>query len=417
METEIYKGQQHLATGLHQSHHTSSTRFYRSSTLLRRITLASALLVLYATFRIVSMPSTDIDLSDYTQSISLPFIYKLSPKHVPQVWCTVAGNRIPMPVDTGSTGILVSAPLLPNVGSEVGESAHHFFTSSRILYVGRLVKLAITFEGEAGTSATAAVPVLVVDNSWLCPWYNPSRDTFECPPGPNGEEAIRRDNRTTYMGVGFGRNCPRDGMPIAAPSVNPFLNIDHVNGCPVDDTSMRTGYEVSSTGIIIGLTTQNSRGYTFQKLEPGCTHDQDERDWAMAKMTLKVNDEPNCHGDVLVDTGIAHSYIKVDEGVLVPNVTIPNPNPKGYAKNVRRVKSGTRVAVGFPLLDQMTPSYSFVSGGGSFIEPTFIVPDRATDRAFVNTGRNVLFRHSIAFDAVGGRFGIREASSTASSFL
>lgn len=322
-----------------------------------------------------------------------------------------------MPVDTGSTGILVSAPLLPNIGPGVGEPAHHFFTSSRILYVGRLVKLAITFEGDAGAYASAVVPVLVVDNSWLCPWYNPSRDTFECPPGPNGEEAIRRDNRTTYMGVGFGRNCPRDGMPIAAPRVNPFLNIDHINGLPVDGTSIRAGYEVSSTGITIGLTAQNSRGYTFQKLDPGCTHDQDERDWAMAKMTLKVNDEPNCYGDVLVDTGIAHSYMKVDGGVMVPNVTIPNPNPRGYAKKVRRLKPGTRVAVGLPSLDPTTLSYSFVSGGGSSIEPTFIVPDRAVDTAFVNTGRNLLFRYSMVFDAVGGRFGIREASSTASSLL
>ncbi|KNG47171.1 outer membrane autotransporter barrel protein [Stemphylium lycopersici] len=359
------------------------------------------------------MHVTNTDLSSYTHSIFIPFIYKFSPKHVPQVWCTVEGVDIKMPVDTGSTGTLIGAPILPNVPSTAGTPAHHFFTSSKILYVGRQVELAMEFSGEGGSFATATVPVLIVDKSWKCPWYNPTVDRFECPPGPGGEQAIERDtSQITYMGIGFGRNGLKDGMPYATPSVNPMLNLHAIDGEPVPHGSMRAGYIVSREGVQIGLTPKSTREFVFTDLDPGLNHAEDKRDWAMARMCFSINGEGRNCGTVLVDTGIAQMYIRTDKGISMPTVIIPNPNPNGHAKMVKRVKPGTKITIGFPSLDHPAMSYSFAVGGASAIEPNYVFPQLPEHPPYVNTGRNLLFGYSIAFDAVGGRFGFRSTGNS-----
>jgi hypothetical protein len=364
------------------------------------------------------MPYANTNLSQYTVTVFIPFVHKFSPKHVPQVKCTIQGVDIDMPVDTGSTGLLVGAPLLPDIDPKIGDPAHHFFTSSRILYVGRLVTLPVSFEGEAGSNVTAKVPVLLVDKSWRCPWYSPGKDSFECPTGPNGERATERDtSHITYMGVGFGRNSPEDGMPMATPRINPFLNVATINGLPVSSTSMRAGYIVTTKGIHLGLTPHNVGGFAFEDLEPGLTHAADRRDWAMAHMCFKLNGEGQSCGSVLVDTGIAQMYIRPGKGVSIPTVTIRNPNKHGHAKMVKRVKRGTQITVAFPCFGEQVTSYSFTIGEGSLVEPSFVVPARATSPPFINTGRNILYGYSIAFDALGGRFGIQPVHPSSSSVL
>lgn len=361
------------------------------------------------------IPSVDMDLSQYTESILIPYIYPFSTLHVPQVLCTIEGVEIKMPVDTGSTGVLIGAPILPNVDSSVGQPAHHFFTSSKILYVGRLVELPIKFRGE-GNSVTAKVPILIVDKSWRCPWYDPSRDTFNCPLGPDGQKPVERNtSNITYMGVGFGRNAPEDGMSYGNPSLNPFLNIDFIDGRPVLPASWRAGYIVLTGGVRVGLTPQNTQNFVFEALRPGLTHHVDPRDWAMARMCLQINSEGSSCGSGLVDTGIAQMYIRGEESLSIPQVTIRNPNKHGRAKWVKRVKPGTTITVSFPSLKNPIFSYSFTVGNGSKVEPSYVVPGKETSPAFVNTGRHFLLGYSVAFDAVGGRFGFRPVPP--SSFL
>jgi hypothetical protein len=399
---------------------TSSTftKKPKSSTLFWRVAVLTASLVIYAIYTSCTMPSTDPDLFQHTSSIFIPFIYKFSTKHVPQVMCTIEGVDIKMPVDTGSTGTLIGAPILPNISSTAGIPAHHFFTSSKILYVGRLVELPMDFIGEHGSYATTVVPVLIVDKSWRCPWYDASRDRFKCPPGPYGEEPVERStSNITYMGIGFGRNGPKDGMPFALPKVNPFLNIEAIDGDPIPQASMRAGYIVSTQGIQLGLTSENTRAFAFMDLERGLTHASDPRDWAMAKMCFSIHDEGRNCGLVLVDTGIAQMYIRAEEGVTIPTILIPNPNPNGQAKTVKRVKPGTKITVGLPSLDRPAVSYSFVVGGETRIEPSYVFPQLPERPPYVNTGRCLLFGYSIAFDAAGGRFGFRPVGSSSSSVL
>ncbi|KAH7386684.1 hypothetical protein DE146DRAFT_621153 [Phaeosphaeria sp. MPI-PUGE-AT-0046c] len=396
---------------------TAYCSVWKSSTLVCRAVVLVAIISFYVAFdTICNMTTEDAGLSQHGKTIFVPFVFKFSSKHVPQVMCTIEGVDIKMPVDTGSTGLLIGAPILPSIDPNIGEPAHHFFTSSKILYVGRLVDLPVRFGGEHGSYAKANVPVLVVDKSWRCPWYNPGKDSFKCPPGPNGESATQRDtSNITYMGVGFGRNCPKDGMPIATPQVNPFLNIDTIDDSPVYPKTMRAGYIVTTKGIHLGLTSHNLQGFVFENLRPGLAHDKDARDWSMSRMCFSINSAGTNCGAMLVDTGIAQMYIRPKEGEQIPTVTIRNPNPRGHAKMVKRVRRGTKIDVAFPTFDDEKISYSFVVGEGSPVEPNFVVPAQGTTAPFINTGRNFLYGHSIAFDAIGGRFGLRPVHPSASS--
>ena len=364
------------------------------------------------------LPVPKVDLSQFTSSVFVPFVYKFSTKKVPEVKCVIEGieKEMNIPIDTGSGIFLLGAPLLTNIHPSAGTPAHHFFTSSKILYVGRLVKLSITFQGEASMSATAKVPVLVVDKSWRCPWYKPSSDGFNCPTGPNGERPVERNtSNITYMGVGFGRNDPGDGMPFATPSLNPFLNIDTVDGILVADDSIRAGYIISSRGVYLGLTQENTKGFAWTSLHPGIGHGEDPRDWAMARMCFSINGSGNNCGPALIDSGIPQMYVRAKEGVSMPTIVIRNPNKNGHNKFVQRVRPGTKVTVGFPNLDTPAMSFSFIVGQNSSTEPSYVVPAKPGPAPFVNTGRNFFFGTSVGFDAVGGRFGFLSGNSPSPS--
>lgn len=363
-----------------------------------------------------TMSLADTGLSQYTESIFIPYMYKFSEKHTPQVKVTIEDVDIDMPVDTGSTGILIGAPILPNIDPSEGIPAHHFFTSSKILYVGRLVDLLVRFHSGDGSYAIAEVPILVVDKSWKCPWYNTTMDQFNCPAGPNGETATQRDtSKITYMGVGFGRNRPRDGMPFATPKLNPFLNLKSINGREVSPETLRAGYVVSTEGVHVGLTQHNTQGFAFADLKPGLTHNEDPRDWSMVEVCFKINDDEKRHcGPGLIDTGIPQMYIRAEEGAWIPTITIRNPNQNSTTKMVRRVKPGTKISMSTLPTERSVLDFSFTVGDGSLVEPSYVYPENEASSSYVNTGRNFFFGHSTAFDAIEGRFGFRPISPSAS---
>jgi hypothetical protein len=352
------------------------------------------------------------DMSIHSKSIYLPYIHKFNSKHAPMVKATISGVEFELPMDTGSTGILIGAPLLPLVGPNEGTPSYEFLSSSRILYTGRLVELPITFHGSKNTNATATVPVLVVDESVVCPWYDAKVDGPCCPYNPYQPAPTPRDtSKITYMGVGWGRNLHGDGQPHAIPRANPFLNIESINGERLPPNSLRTGYTFSTEGVHLGLTVENTLGFIFTDLEPGLTHEEDARDWAMVKMCFSIDGEGYNCGSALIDTGIAQMYLRAEEGVI-PNITIRNPNPHGTAKWVHRVKPNTKLTIGIPSLDdRAVAEYSFTVGETSEMAPTYVVPSKQRHPAYVNTGRHFLFGFSVAFDAVAGRLGFRPIAS------
>jgi hypothetical protein len=331
---------------------------------------------------------------------------------------TISGVKIEMPVDTGSTGILVGAPLLPDLDPTVGIPSYYFFTSSKILYNGRLVNLTVTFHGSGGSYAQARVTVFVVDKSWECEWYNTTKDTFACPLGPNGEEPTLRDtSKITYMGVGFGRNVPGSGKPGAVPAANPFLNIVSLNGTHIPPKSMRAGWVISTKGVYVGLTEANTRGFNFTQLSPGVTFDKDSRDWSMVKTQFSINGKIGDIGYSLVDTGVAQMYIRASSDSTIPIVQIPDPNGTPE-KLVDRVAPGTLISIGFPSLgSEQVGGRELVVGESGVKAPSFVAPGKQTPPPFVNTGRTFLYSYSIAFDAVDGRFGFGPALFSPTSNL
>ncbi|ORY06748.1 hypothetical protein BCR34DRAFT_571074 [Clohesyomyces aquaticus] len=369
-------------------------------------------------------------------SISIPWTPPFASTSVPQIHASISGHHFELPVDTGSTGLLIGAPLLPSIAPPEGTPSFQYFSSSNNFYSGRLVNLAVTFHGAHGSTATANVPVLVVDKSVKCPWYDPERDGAACPPNPDPhgpEPELRDTGKIMYMGVGFGRNVLGDKRVNGAPSGNPFLNIESINNQPIHATKdprtckFRIGYTLSTLGVDLGLTDSNTQGFKWVDLDPGTTHSSDMRDWAMVDMCfsfsfLDIHDQDqdqsvNC-GKALIDTGIEHMYIRTGTNLSIPSITIPNPNPDGYAKEVQRVKPGTKIAVGFPTLvgdrENSVAVHEFVVGDGEkrVEAPSYVVPEkpRVGVAPYVNTGRNFLWRYEVAFDAVEGRFGFRETN-------
>lgn len=132
----------------------------------------------------------------------------------------------------------------------------------------------------------------------------------------------------------------------------------------------------------------------------------------MVKMCFSVDGKGQHCGPGLVDTGISQMYIRAEEGFTIPNVMVRNPNPNGVAKMVKRVKPGTKLTIGFPELAEPVMSYALVVGDGTHIEPSYVFPEASLRPPFVNTGRNLLWGYSIAFDAVDGRFGFRRVDSS-----
>lgn len=366
-----------------------------------------------------STPTYD---SQYTKSVFLPYIHKFKTENVPLVKVTIhAGDDvlIDMPVDTGSTGLLIGAPLLPGIDPNAGTPGRQYLSSSNIVYVGRYLDLNITFHGAKGVSADTRVPVLLVDKSWVCPWYDPLKHGYECPLGPDGQKPMERDvSGITYMGVGFGRNKKAEGQRTTTSWGNPFLNILAINGESVRPNEMKAGYVVSTRGIQLGLTEDNTRRFDFMQLERGVLHRRDPRDWAMPRMQFQVNGRKSMAGYALIDTGIPQMYIRAEDNMPIPEVVVRNP--KGGASMVHRVKNGTKIAIDFGAMvggnvSEAKASYSFEVGMTSPMAPAYAAPGRQEPPPYVNTGRNFLKGYSIAFDAIDGRLGFQPVPSYQSS--
>jgi hypothetical protein len=359
------------------------------------------------------------DAPRHATSIFLPYTKPFAAASVPRVKTTIEGVDHDMPLDTGSTGILVGAPLLPSLDPSDGVPAYHYLTSSRILYNGRLINLIVTFHGSGNSYAKASVPVFIVDKSWTCPSYDPNKDTFTCPPGPGGKQPTPRDtSQIMYMGVGFGRNRPGNGQPSAVPSANPFLNIVSMNGRDLPSRVGRAGWVISTEGVHVGLTEANTRGFNFTRLERGVMSATDPRDWAMARMRFSIAGMRNGLGYGLVDSGVAQMYIRAEDGFGVPTVKIPDPHGDRSDEYVERVKVGTPISIGFPSLgEKQVAGYTFVVGEQSPMAPSYVAIGKQTPAPYVNTGRSFLCGYSIAFDAVDGRFGFRPAGVSTAAQL
>jgi hypothetical protein len=91
--------------------------------------------------------------------------------------------------------------------------------------------------------------------------------------------------------------------------------------------------------------------------------------------------------------------------------TIPNPEPSPAFKYTKRVTPGTHLDLAYPSVKRGIAGYTFAVGDDFRNPPEYVQLVITTGRGpFVNTGRKLMWRFTIVFDAVGGRFGFGASS-------
>lgn len=348
-------------------------------------------------------------------------------------------------LDTGSTGILLSAADLENY-NETAAALYpvgwQFLTSSKILYSGNWIPRNLTFPtaskdgGNATTTnVTAEVPILAVTKKVTCPGYNITTDGAECPANANATGETDMPVQIVYLGVGFGRQY--NGQPQGNPDKNPFLNIIAINGEPTSADEMHAGYVVTNEGIQVGLTSESTKGFEEGKVKlvKQKEYSNDTRDWSQTGACISVTNSSSIaastpstacvNGTILVDTGIAQMYLTIPPSMPVTRMSQESASRPGT--NVSVLADGQTVSVQFglsannPSLDRgggdVAPSqdigiqkgYSFVVGDfKDEVVPSQVITTVSRSKApFVNTGRHFLRMYDVLFDARDGWFGVK----------
>jgi len=267
------------------------------------------------------------------------------------------GRSYAVVMDTGSTGIVVSADKIPNIDrlQSLGPGQLTYSSSGRIM-IGRWVMTPVTIMGRNGTSIAAApVPVLAVDR------VECTDRARRCTPreGPRG---------ISMLGVGFARRG--DHQAQSGPSKNAFLNVATVNGAKAQ--RLRSGYLVTRTGVFVGLTAANTQGgFAYVKLTRA------EDDWAATPVCISVNAvSPAACGTLLMDTGVSAMYLTVPD-TQAPDAMLTS-NGRGQT-----LVNGTKVTISVPTETSPQALYSFTVGARTAVSSVSAgpaVPPRRSGR-------------------------------------
>ena len=301
----------------------------------------------------------------------------------------------PFVMDTGSTGIVVSPDnyTLQPGAQPIGPGQITYNSSGRTLsgyYYSTTV--AIT---DGTHSASASVPVLLVDTITTC---------------PAGGSCTVNNNPTgvAMFGVGFGQEPA--GQPYGTPDKNPFLHITQIDG---QSASASQGYIVTSTGVFLGLTAANTAQFAPAN-QVSLGWNATYSDWNRTPVTLTAGGATG-PGTLLPDTGISYMFVQPALGAVVQ--TIPTTDATGPCASVSCAAPGETfvIAIGS---DPNNPAftYSVTIAPGSTgapiaqpIAPEYVVPltPAAPSPAFstVNTGFHFYNAVNYAYDYQNGVVG------------
>lgn len=307
-------------------------------------------------------------------------------------------QRLSMEMDTGSTGIVISADqITDDVSSLKGDPGWAFYNSSGLLVTGILTEATVTYVDPATgkTITDATVKVLAVTQ----------KDCLNY-----GSNPCHKDGGIALMGVGFGRNTLGTGpvdtsasgvvdtllsAPTTSQEFNPLVNIVAPTGM-----TLNQGYIIKDGDVEVGLTASNTQRFAFGKLEADAS--AGETAWEQAAMSVTVTGSGSTVGPqsgiLLADTGVTDSFIHVPgqpSGQVAHNSVV----------TVQVLDAGDNV------------SYSYVvacSGSGCSPQtPTDVtwVGPSATDRGvgYVNTGIRFYNGFSYLFDAENGYVGVADS--------
>jgi hypothetical protein len=325
------------------------------------------------------------------QSVFLRFLNRRESggylQNPPHLGLSFGGRQLRAVMDTGSTGIVVSATAIPNIDRLPSRGPGTLtYTSSGRIERGDWVVVRATIAGANGASVrTLPIPVLAVrsvaclDNARNC--------------------TLREDPRRVAMiGVGFGRRGNREGPH--GPDINPFLNLDGPG-----HNGLRRGYIVSSAGIQIGLARADpGDGYVTVQL----SRDDALQDWSTPPACITIDDRTPACGTVLPDTGVTGMFLSLPAS---------EEQAAGSSGRDRGLSPGTKVTISLApeasvsggAAASAAGSYSFRIGDvSSPLAPTRVTLVGRGDRpTFVNTGVHLLNGFDYLFDADKGVVGYR----------
>jgi hypothetical protein len=312
----------------------------------------------------------------------------------PTLGLSFGGPTVHAVMDTGSTGIVVSATSIPGVERlpRLGPGTLAYSSSGRIMR-GHWVMTAATISGANGAHVTTKpMPVLAIDR------IDCFRNARDCQPADD-------PRHVAMIGIGFARE--RDHQAQSTPDKNPFLNLPGM-GTMAQPGMARRGYVVTREGVHVGLTAANTRGsYRFIKLDKA----PDGLDWAPLSACITVaGTQPAC-GTALVDTGVTAMYLTVPPDRAATHV-------EAVATGGRTLETGTPVGIRFGADGgAQSPGYGFTAQDQNDpVAPSRIVLVEGRDRpTFVNTSVHVLNAFDYLFDADGGYVAFRRLPPHASS--
>ncbi|ACL57732.1 hypothetical protein [Methylobacterium nodulans] len=319
------------------------------------------------------------------QGIFLPFLNApdrdAEIERSPRLGLSFGGEVRPVLMDTGSTGIVVSAARIPDVDALPSRPGRLTYSSSGRIMIGRWVTVPVTVWGRNGASITTGpIPVLAVDRI-AC-----TSRARRCTP----EDTPRH---VAMMGVGFGREG--DGQARSTPETNPFLNLAPTGAGPA-----RRGYIVTKEGVHVGLTHANTRGdYRFVKLDP---HPAIPGEWQGVPVCIGVGGRPPAAcGRALIDTGVTAMFLTLPPEQVAGNMAADDDGRIA-------LRPGTRLSFSFPDAAAPAAHYEITVGDASSpLAPERIILDTARPTPFVNTGLHVLNGFDVLYDADGGWYAFR----------
>jgi len=280
------------------------------------------------------------------------------------------------------------------------EQACEYLSSSDKLYAGIWVPTDIVFP-DATPTITARVPILAATSVTTCSsWENVvlpgcTCNTVPAPvvtPNPSG---IR------LMGIGFGRQP--DGQPQGNPDKNPILNVVRIGTLDlVPTSSFRNGHIITRTGIDVGLTAANMARFAAKTIElerPPVW--SDPRDWLPVPACITAGSGTCFQGAGLIDTGVNQSYMHTYD-----------ISPRPARTTFPYLDAGVQIHWKFGASAPYAVSEDITVGDASDIvngitpwKVSLWIHNVGTPRVpRVNTGRHLLRKWNVAFDAIGGHF-------------
>jgi len=332
---------------------------------------------------------------DFRHGVYLPYLDAPGPKDdivaLPHLRISFGGRGYGVVMDTGSTGVVVSADKIPNIDGlqSLGPGKLTYSSSGRIM-TGRWVVTSVTVSGADGASITTApMPVLVVSR-------------IECTATARRCTPNESPRGVSMLGIGFGRPSSTDvGDDLAQgrPNKNPFLNVAAINGDASKAARQRRGYIVARQGVHVGLTADNTRGdFAYVKLAPAANG----RDWAPLPACISINGmTPAACGSLLMDTGVTTMYMTVPDDQAPPD----SRTRDGRSPTLR---VGTQVTISVPGEEKATARYTFKLGDdGNALAPAHLVLVDRARAPFVNTSVRLLNGFDYLYDADVGYVGLR----------